>query len=150
MALELLLLRHGEAMLSLPDAKRSLSVRGIEQTRAVLKRRIEALSGLTAVYVSPLRRAQQTLGLVAEIIELPAPLRFDGLQPEASVTQLIEWLQPQQGKILLVAHNPLLSYLLGRLLGEGPVYTFDTSTLVCTTMPVAAAGCADLSWIESP
>ncbi|MFT5721097.1 MAG: phosphohistidine phosphatase [Motiliproteus sp.] len=150
MALELIMLRHGDAVFSLPDSERSLSVRGIEQTRAVLRRRIEALSGLTAVSVSPLRRARQTLGLVAELVELPTPRCFDGLQPDSSVTQLIEWLQPQQGKILLVAHNPLLSRLLNRLLGEGLNYALDTSTLVCMTMPVAAAGCADLSWIESP
>ncbi len=150
MALQLLLLRHGEAVLSVPDADRDLTERGAEQTRTVLARRLEALSGLTAVYVSPYRRAQQTLGLVAETLKLPPAHIHAGLQPEASVTQLLEWLQPQQGKILLVAHNPLLSCLLNRLLGGAQQYHFDTSTLACVTMPVAATGCADLCWIEFP
>jgi len=147
MALELLLLRHGEAALSVPDVDRSLTQRGVEQTRAILAQRCEALIGLTAVYVSPYRRALQTLELVAETASLPAPTCHKGLQPEASVTELIEWLQPQQGKILLVAHNPLLSCLLNRLLGQTQRYQFDTSTLACVKMPVAAAGCADLCWI---
>ncbi|MEH6822895.1 MAG: phosphohistidine phosphatase SixA [Motiliproteus sp.] len=150
MALELLLLRHGEAGFSSPDTERSLTARGIEQTRAVIKRRTQALAGLTAVYVSPYRRAQQTLVLLTDTLELPASQCFDGLQPDSSVTQLIEWLQPQQGRILLVAHNPLLSRLLNRLLGGSQAYHFDTSTLACAQMPLAAAGCAELRWIEYP
>ncbi|MEH6471844.1 MAG: phosphohistidine phosphatase SixA [Halopseudomonas sp.] len=150
MALELLLLRHGEAEFSLPDCDRNLTGCGVEQTQRVLARRIEALDGLSAVYVSPYLRAQQTAALLPDTLSLPALQSIDGLQPDCSVTQLIEWLQSQQGKILLVAHNPLLSRLANRLLGESQRYSFDTSTLVCLQMPIAAAGCAELSWIEPP
>tara|TARA_R110001583_G_scaffold24026_1_gene88053 strand:- start:3536 stop:3988 length:453 start_codon:yes stop_codon:yes gene_type:complete len=149
MALELILLRHGEAEFSIPDTERLLTLKGIEQTREVIRQRAGSLAGLTAAYVSPYRRAQQTFLVIAELAELPAPQSLDLLQPESSVTQLIEWLQQQQGKILLVAHNPLLTLLLHQLLGVAS-HSFDTSTLASLKMPVAAAGCAELDWIDYP
>ncbi len=148
--LELLLLRHGEAGFSLPDRERTLTERGQCQTRQVLQRRAGALVGLSALYVSPYRRALQTAELVRQLSDVPAEQCFDGLQPDSEVDALLDWLQPQQGRILLVAHNPLLSRLLNRLIGEPRRYHFDTSTLVSLTMAVAAADCATLNWIESP
>ena len=158
--LELLLLRHGEAAFTSPDHDRLLTDAGIAQTRQVLNRRGDCFEGLTACYVSPFLRAQQTARLVCEQFakqhtdekSLQFDI-FDGLQPECSVDALIEWLQPQQGRVLLVAHNPLLTLLLNQLLGSGsttPQHHFTTSTLACLTMPVAASGCAEVSWITHP
>ncbi len=158
--LELLLLRHGEAAFSLPDSDRNLTERGIVQSQQVLHKRADSLNGLTGCYVSPYRRARQTAQLVQQQVELSAAPKLifqivDGLQPDCSVDALIEWLQPQQGRVLLVAHNPLLTLLLNRLLGGPDVglssgYQFGTSTLASVSMPVAAAGCAELNWISYP
>ena len=110
MALELILLRHGEAEFSIPDTERLLTLKGIEQTREVIRQRAGSLAGLTAAYVSPYRRAQQTFLVIAELAELP---------------------------------------LLHQLLGVAS-HSFDTSTLASLKMPVAAAGCAELDWIDYP
>ncbi|MEH6651298.1 MAG: phosphohistidine phosphatase SixA [Motiliproteus sp.] len=160
--LELLLLRHGEAALTSPDHNRQLTAGGIAQTQQVLNQRSDCLEGLTACYVSPLVRARQTAQLVSEQLvkqrtaETPLPTEFevcDGLQPECSVDALIEWLQPQQGRVLLVAHNPLLTLLLNQLHDSGrraQRHHFTTSTLACLSMPIAASGCAEINWITHP
>lgn len=158
--LELLLLRHGEAAFSQPDSDRDLTERGITRTRQVLQRRADDLADLTACSVSPYRRARQTAQLVRQCVEVNSDQQLafsvvDGLRPDCSVDELIDWLQPQQGKLLLVAHNPLLTLLLNRLLNSttaepSSYYQFDTSTLASLSMPVAAAGCAELNWIAFP
>lgn len=158
--LELLLLRHGEAAFTVPDHDRQLTAAGIAQTQQVLKQRGDCLEGLTACYVSPLLRARQTAQLVSEQVTqqhaAEKPLEFeilDGLQPECSVDALIEWLQPLQGRVLLVAHNPLLTLLLNQLLDSDSRairHHFTTSTLACLTMPIAASGCAEVKWLNHP
>ena len=148
MALELLLLRHGEAAFTLPDSQRALTERGIARTRQVIGRRRTELSRAQSVYVSPYVRARQSLALIEDELSLPQAQTYPGLVPESNVDALIDWLEPQQGVVLLVAHNPLLSLLLNRLLGESNRYGFDTSTLACLSMPVAASGCAELDWLE--
>ncbi|WP_421864147.1 phosphohistidine phosphatase SixA [Motiliproteus sp.] len=150
MALQLLLMRHGEAAFSSPDELRELTERGREQTRQVVRQRLSALVGIDRVYVSPYLRARQTLELMESLAGLPGAELYSGLTPDSDVDALVEWLQPQQGKLLLVAHNPLLSRLLSRLTNNSGQYGFDTSTLAQLSMPLAASGCADLDWIEYP
>lgn len=150
MALQLLLMRHGEAAFSSPDPARELTERGQLQTQQVISRRQRSLIGIEQVYVSPYVRARQTLAIVDSLVDLPTVQSHSGLTPDSDVDALIEWLQPQQGKTLLVAHNPLLSRLLNQLLGEPGRYGMDTSTLAQLTMPLAATGCAELDWIEFP
>jgi phosphohistidine phosphatase SixA len=147
--LELLLLRHGEAAYSLPDAERPLTERGIVQTQQVLERRRPRLQPLDHLFCSPYLRARQTAALVGEQLDnSPKPEHYSGLQPDASVSALIDWLQPLQGRVLLVGHNPLLTRLINRLTGEPHRYQFDTSTLASLQLPVVAAGCAELNWME--
>ncbi|RDE24227.1 phosphohistidine phosphatase SixA [Motiliproteus coralliicola] len=150
MSLQLLLMRHGEAAFSSPDEMRELTQRGREHTLQVSRECLDSLAGIDRVYVSPYLRAKQTLQLIGSLAELPAAETYAGLTPDSDIDALIEWLQPQQGKVLLVAHNPLLSRLLSQLLGDSGHYGFDTSTMAQLTMPLAASGCAELDWIKYP
>ncbi|MNP46703.1 phosphohistidine phosphatase [compost metagenome] len=70
---------------------------------------------LTAIYVSPYLRAQQTAQLVREALGFEPELRtVDWLTPETRPQKVLERLEDQDN-VLLVSHNPLVGSLLGFL-----------------------------------
>jgi len=106
-------LRHGEAEPygARPDPERALTVHGREE---VLRSAAELIGRpLTAIYVSPYLRAQQTAQLVREALGFePELITVDWLKPETRPQTVLEHLADRDD-VLLVSHNPLVGSLLG-------------------------------------
>jgi len=123
--MDLLLVRHGEAVESAPglgDAGRWLTAKGRRVTRKVARFLDERTSRRpTAIWTSALVRSVQSaeilaaeLGIEDEIIVRPE------LAPSGDLTDLVRLVVAHKGRgpLALVGHEPGLSLLARRLLGD--------------------------------
>lgn len=166
------IMRHGQAEAPITaDEVRRLTPKGVLDTQSVVSARLDALKNISALWVSPLVRAQQTaqialtcLSGIAEQLPLQSSLQTTGLQstalqttsllvPEADPRQVIEWLYglqlPDEAAVLLVSHQPLVSRLLGLLCGKSEgFYPMGTSSLAAVRIQPVAAGLGELLWLD--
>lgn len=130
MALTLCLLRHGRATGQAPDAV--LVPEGEAYVRA-LGRRLAA-EGFAPVrtYSSPYRRARDTAAIVlSEVAPGTAAQHLIALTPEHDPQDTLDVLRALElpaGRVLLVAHLPLLGLLVQALTDE--IESFSPGTLV--------------------
>lgn len=144
----LYLLRHGEAEpygRASDDASRALVSAG---TNAVKRVAVE-LVPVDAVYCSPYLRARQTADLVLSATGQQAYQLSDGLTPDRSVPALMAWLDTlKHERVLLVAHNPLLSSLASQLTGLPGGVALSTANLACLDVTGFMPGGAELVWVK--
>lgn len=120
----LLIMRHATADELAPggdDAARALAARGLQQSRAVgawLQR--QAMTPSVVVH-SPYRRARETAEGVTELCGAAVPLRADErLVPGAPLAEALALLGELPGPLpLVIGHEPLLSALVARMIGDG-------------------------------
>lgn len=130
------------------DAVRELTGRGRQQI--LIMGALLREQSLSAVYVSPYVRAQQS----ARLLGLPSGLELHTvpwLIPETEPTQVLRQLDGQ-GSVLLVAHQPLLGELAG-LLQHGhrqQPLALGTANLVELEGEVLAAGLMELNAVHRP
>jgi phosphohistidine phosphatase len=162
----LVLVRHGDAVFSMPDAKRELSACGREEVeRAIISytdfrhRNDKTVNGDMAgvrFVVSPLLRAQQTAAILSdELSANGSPCSFiteDRLEPDRdpnAVFALIDQAQAQRvSELWLIGHNPLLSTLLG-LLSDGELHSqpqLATGEIVELEIEWVGLGCATVGY----
>jgi len=149
--------RHGEAAPGRPDRERRLTDRGHADLRrgaaafaGSLRRRGLALPD--GLHVSRWVRTRQTAAYLAEALGLP-PLEEDALIPgaqpedvEASLARL-----PLAAHRVLVSHQPLVSGLVDRWLGEpGRVPALSPGACAVLEAEVFAPGCASLCFWAAP
>lgn len=158
------LVRHGDAAFSMPDAKRELSARGREEvqsavaTHAAFRRKgaASAYEAVVRVVVSPLLRAQQTAAMLANEFNANgsrfALITDDRLEPDrdpAAVFALVDQAQMQGiTELWLVGHNPLLSTLLS-LLADGELNSqpqLATAEIVELEIDWVGLGCATVGY----
>ena len=113
------LVRHSHALADNEDSRRPLSARGKETTRKVATffKLGGAISGVRAVWHSPLARARETaellvkeLGLDALLIEVP------GLLPEDDPAAMADRLDTTGNPVMIVGHEPQLGALATMLI----------------------------------
>ena len=119
--MELYLLRHAiaeERSASGADAHRVLTAAGITQaTRTAMA--MQTLNvRLNTIATSPFYRARQTADIIAHTFQLP-PVVDDRLAPGLDVNVITHIVQqvPDQ-HVLIVAHEPDLSWLVWSLVGQ--------------------------------
>ena len=159
MAVELLLIRHGEREANVgrsTDPDCSLTDRGLEQARQVARRlKSHDLSGLTGL-ASPYCRAQQTAAEITRITGLPftmnegirewaAAATVNGRHHPAVCEELVErlraFLREQDGRrLVIVSHAAPIAVLVQLAWGEVP----DTSGPFWAGVP---NGC--LRWLKT-
>lgn len=121
--MQLLVIRHAKAEDDHPDgdAARALTGPGQEKFRRAVRGLRQLVPAIDALASSPLRRARQTAGLVAEqypgliVEELPV------LSPGARAKTLLPWLKKQahDACVAVVGHEPDLSLLVTELTAGG-------------------------------
>jgi len=132
--IELLVMRHGEAedwAGEGGDAARQLTARG--RTMAVRAGAMLRAAGLapTVAIASPFVRARQTMEGVLEAAGAPLeaqdePRLVPGTPPAIAITALRD-AADDGGRLLAVTHNPCITSLLSRLVGDGRI-CFAVST----------------------
>jgi len=153
--MELLLIRHGDAIDDAPglgDAGRWLSGRGRIATRRVASFLVANESRRPIeIWTSPLVRAVQTAEIVAEAARLTdRVIVLDALGTHGSVGTVAAALQRQRpaGPVALVGHEPGLSVLALRLLGDVPWSGFSKSSVLAVAWP--GEGVASFRWVLDP
>ena len=158
------LVRHGDAAFSMPDAKRELSARGREEvqsavaTHAAFRRKgaAGAYEAGVRVVVSPLLRAQQTAAILADELSANgyrfALITDDRLEPDRDPTAIFALVDQAQmqgiTELWLVGHNPLLSTLLS-LLADGELNSqpqLATAEIVELEIDWVGLGCATVGY----
>ena len=125
-------LRHASAGQSKNDPgkddKRALDDDGIEQC-GFIGRALAALDVHVDVMISsPLKRATQTASLVGNEMDYEGKLVIDrALLPDAAFAAFRDLLNrhAKQEAIMVVGHNPSMSELLGKLIGDGAEASID-------------------------
>jgi len=102
-------MRHGDAVMSYPDADRPLSLLGVEEVMAKGASLLDANVQVSHIIASPLSRAQETAGLMATRLGYqPAILCWDSLSPAGDMCQVLALLATSNfATPLLVTHSPL-------------------------------------------
>lgn len=152
------ILRHGqaEAQITTDDA-RQLTGKGRSDTDKVVRARVSDMGAISAIWASPLVRAQQTATIAASYFPLLSIQTTDLLVPEANSLALMEWLDALNAKqlqvsgqsILLVSHQPLVGLLVNKICNKpNDYYPMGTSSLAAIQVPIVAAGMGDLLWLD--
>ena len=118
-------MRHGEAedWADGGDAQRELTARG--RTMAVRAGAMLQAAGLTptVAIASPFVRARQTMAGVLEAagarLEVRTEPRLVPATPAAIAVAAVREAAVEGGRILAVTHNPCITSLLSRLVGDG-------------------------------
>lgn len=135
--MRLYLFRHGEASYDAEtDAERPLTLRGIAQTEALGRTlAYKHFEGLNIIHHSTLRRARETAEHFNKAARFNLPCApVAGLEPEADPLQTVDWLADQCLPLMLVGHNPHLTYLSSALLTGDVNHTaldFKKGALLC-------------------
>jgi phosphohistidine phosphatase len=145
---KLYLMRHGEAeSYAKADSARALTNTG----RAAVASKASLLPAIDQMIVSPYLRALQTADiLVGEGVSVNHRLVEDRVLPDCEVMPILESLIDTKRKNqLIVAHNPLLSYLVRLLCGAqvGQV-SLATANIACLEADIFQPECASLLWIK--
>lgn len=143
--MRLYLLRHGEAEpYRSDDAGRAL----VEAGRRAVLDKIEHLEPVDRFLCSPYLRARQTADLVKARVGMD-PVLDDRLTPDQPVEAVLALLQAgEAGTTLVVGHNPLLSQLLGELVGERGTAHLHTAGLACLEAGDWFPGGSTLKWLR--
>jgi phosphohistidine phosphatase len=126
--MHIILLRHGiaeDASASVQDHERALTEEGWKRLRRAAPTWNRMLDTPDAVLVSPLRRARETAGVLAEALDFRGELRTeDALVPDAPANLCMRLIEAEAYSgtkcIAVVGHEPHLGYLLGLLLTGHP------------------------------
>ncbi len=122
--MDIYLLRHGTAAPlgrdnSFRDERRELTAEGIQKTQQAARGLLRLGISFDLIVSSPLVRAQQTAGIVAEEVKFAEPIaEWDELSPEGSVEPVMKRLAAcrDRNSVLLVGHQPSMGSLAAYLI----------------------------------
>lgn len=158
------ILRHGEAepfVAAGGDAQRALTNSGQLMSRAAgntIKSVFDHHGGLDAIYHSPFVRTTETANAVHDVQVHGAEqscqiAATDALLGDNAVKRVCDWLDGiSEQRVLLVSHQPLVSYLLSYLLhgesgaatGRAAEHAFYPASLAVLSTEFIGPGCASL------
>ncbi|KNC90542.1 phosphohistidine phosphatase SixA [Trabulsiella odontotermitis] len=152
--MQVFIMRHGDAALeAASDSVRPLTVCGCDESRLMATWLKGQKVDVERVLVSPFLRAEQTLDIVRESLNLPKEVDvLPELTPCGDVGLVSAYLQTLANEgvasALVVSHLPLVGYLVAELCpGETPPM-FTTSAIANVTLDADGRGV--FNWQMSP
>ncbi|MBJ5579060.1 phosphohistidine phosphatase SixA [Salmonella sp. NW368] len=152
--MQVFIMRHGDAALdAASDSVRPLTPCGCDESRLMANWLKGQKVDIERVLVSPFLRAEQTLDVVGDCMNLPAQVDvLPELTPCGDVGLVSAYLQAlaneESGSVLVISHLPLVGYLVSELCpGETPPM-FTTSAIANVTLDVSGKG--TFNWQMSP
>ncbi len=153
--MELFVLRHGHAESEAPkDSLRPLSPLGKQEVEQAIQESADALVNVQQLLVSPYLRAQQTAGIVAELMGIKrleaCDLITPGGRPSTVIQHVYNYTEAQGlNSIMLVSHQPLVGVLIDELCGLEPGrHRMSTASLAAIDSDIVAANCCHLRWVR--
>lgn len=154
----LTIFRHGESPEAADDRSRDLSERGrneVARGAALLSTACPAreLPLPDSILHSPWLRTTHTASIVARELDIAGIDSQALLKPGASVDAILDWLPTLDGlrHAILVGHQPMVSRLVDRLLGEpGRVPSLSPGGLATLALDTPAPGGARLLFWAVP
>jgi phosphohistidine phosphatase len=133
--MEIYVLRHGEAEereAGLADRDRKLTAKSIRDLKALLRLARKAEVAPDLILTSPLRRAQETAAIAAEVLGCKDVVETRNLLPGASPEQIWKEIGTDYKveNILLAGHQPHLGSLVGLLLEAAVMVDLKKGSLV--------------------
>jgi len=154
--MEIYILRHAEAEDregGKPDADRKLTLKGKRDTRAVAQAALRAGETPRIILTSPLRRAQETAALAAEVLGCQRVKETVALLPDALPADIWRELCAQPGveAAMVVGHEPHLGLLVQYLLeAHVRVKVKKTALIKITTGGRQGSPRGQLDWMILP
>jgi phosphohistidine phosphatase len=154
--MEIYILRHGEAEMRQPghaDGDRKLTSYGKRDLKAVLKVAHKLGVAPQVILTSPLRRAQETAKIAAEVLHSKHIVETKSLLPDASPDLVWKEIGAQQKVdcILIAGHNPHLGSLMAMLLEAALMVDLKKGALVrITTQSRLGPPRGVLKWLLTP
>ena len=152
--MQVFIMRHGDAALdAASDSVRPLTPCGCDESRLMATWLKGQKVDVERVLVSPFLRAEQTLKMVGECVNLPDNVDvLPELTPCGDIGLVSAYLQALANEglssVLVISHLPLVGYLVSELCpGEAPPM-FTTSAIACVTLDENGKGTFD--WRMSP
>lgn len=152
--MQVFIMRHGDAALdAASDSVRPLTSCGCDESRLMANWLKGQKVDIERVLVSPFLRAEQTLDVVGDCMNLPAQVDvLPELTPCGDVGLVSAYLQAlaneEVGAVLVISHLPLVGYLVSELCpGETPPM-FTTSAIANVTLDESGKG--TFNWQMSP
>ncbi|HEI8859068.1 TPA: phosphohistidine phosphatase SixA [Citrobacter koseri] len=152
--MQVFIMRHGDAALdAASDSVRPLTSCGCDESRLMANWLKGQKVDIERVLVSPFLRAEQTLDVVGECMNLPGNVDvLPELTPCGNVGMVSAWLQTLANEgvasVLVISHLPLVGYLVSELCpGETPPM-FTTSAIASVTLDESGKGI--FNWQMSP
>lgn len=152
--MQVFIMRHGDAALdAASDSVRPLTSCGCDESRLMANWLKGQKVDIERVLVSPFLRAEQTLDVVGEFMNLPGNVDvLPELTPCGDVGMVSAWLQTLANEgvasVLVISHLPLVGYLVSELCpGETPPM-FTTSAIASVTLDESGKGI--FNWQMSP
>ena len=148
--MRLYLVQHGEARSELEDPERSLTARGEEETRKISDATRRLSIRPSKIYHSGKKRAEQTAGIIAAALDLPAQMG-QRLNPNDNIRPWAERMSAEAGDLMIVGHLPFLEKLASFLVcgDEGAkAVLFRYSAVVCLEKEEAGRWAVD--WVLKP
>ncbi|WP_427037586.1 phosphohistidine phosphatase SixA [Enterobacter hormaechei] len=152
--MQVFIMRHGDAALdAASDSVRPLTVCGCDESRQMATWLKGQKVDIERVLVSPFLRAEQTLDVVGECMNLPSSVDvLPELTPCGDVGLVSAYLQALCNEgvafALVISHLPLVGYLVSELCpGETPPM-FTTSAIANVTLDETGKGV--FNWQMSP
>lgn len=150
--MRLYFVRHGIAEHAAPgqrDAERALTPRGIHRLKVQGRVLVAGSFPVTHLFSSPYRRAQETAAVLGEALEMVAEVD-QLLAPGATFDDIVELLHrvPGDAHVMLVGHQPDLSYLIYQ--ATGARVSMQPGSLAVVELPVLRPNRGELRALFAP
>ena len=142
--------RHGNAISTLEDPNRPLSVKGIESINLLAHYFKSNDITPTSVLHSSKIRAQQTAMIISDTLSCSIN-SMDGLLPNDPIEPIVEYINSLSRSTLFVGHLPFVDLLLSNLIINDPhnsIAAFQAGATAC--IEKAYPGKWVLNWFVDP
>ena len=117
---KIILVRHGESadkQAGQTDFERVLTDRGQHSIRQLGKCFNQENIFPNHIFSSPVIRAKQTAALIAEVINFLDPIEYEDSLNIGSDSDYLDIITNAAGTLIIVGHNPTISFVTGKLVG---------------------------------
>ena len=132
--MKLYIVRHGDYLPSDKDPKKSLSQKGINESKKIAEFLAKQKISVIAIWHSDKTRALQTAEIISKCIDTSNLIARKDLGPAEPVNKFPQEILKSKGDVMIVGHIPFIQKLSGLLLvnsTNADIIRFSSSSVAC-------------------